>query len=70
MGFRAGFGTLHLAQLISDLIHLQGTRGAELWLASFDVEKAFDSLPWWAVFRTLRQVGVHQQVVDCFAAFY
>jgi hypothetical protein len=49
MGFRAGSGTLYLAQLLSDIIILQRRRGAELWLASFDVEKAFDSLPWWAV---------------------
>ena len=70
MGFRAGSGTLYLAQLISDIIHLQRRRGAELWLASFDVEKAFDSLPWWAVFGTLRRAGVAPQVVDCFASFY
>ena len=70
MGFRAGSGTLHLAQLLTDLITLQHRRSAELWLASFDVEKAFDSLPWWAVFRVLLQVGIDSAVVNCFAAFY
>ena len=70
MGFRAGSGTLYLAQLLSDIIILQRRRGAELWLASFDVEKAFDSLPWWAVFGVLRHAGVAPQIVDCFASFY
>ena len=70
MGFRAGSGTLYLAQLLSDIIHLQHRRGAELWLASFNVEKAFGSLPWRAVFGTLRRAGVAPQVVDSFASFY
>ena len=70
MGFRAGSGTLHLAQLLADLIQLQRRRGAELWLASFDIEKAFDSLPWWAVFRTLLKAGIAPEIVRSFAAFY
>ena len=70
MGFRAGSGTLHLAQLLDDLILLQRRRGHELWLASFDVEKAFDSLPWWAVFRTMERAGIAAEIVACFAAFY
>ena len=70
MGFRAQAGTLHLAQLIADLIRLQRGRGQELWLASFDVEKCFDSLPWWAVFGVLRHAGVRESVVQCFEDFY
>ena len=70
MGFRAGAGTLHVAQLLSDLIFLQRRRGHELWLASFDVEKCYDTLPWWAVFGVLRQAGVAPRVVACFEAFY
>ena len=50
MGFRAGAGTVHLAQLLSDLITHQARRRSQLWLASFDVEKCFDSMPWWTVF--------------------
>jgi hypothetical protein len=42
MGFRAGSGTLHVAQLLSDLIRLQQKRRSALWLASFDVEKCYD----------------------------
>ena len=34
MGFRAQTGTLHLAQLLSDLMVLQRRRGQELWLIS------------------------------------
>ena len=36
MGFRAGAGTLHVAQLLSDLMALQRRRHGQLWLASFD----------------------------------
>jgi len=32
MGFRAQTGTLHVAQLLTDLIALQRRRGHELWL--------------------------------------
>ena len=49
---------------------MQRRRGRQLWLASFDVEKCFDSLPWWAVFGVLRHAGVSPAVVDCFASFY
>jgi hypothetical protein len=69
-GFRAQSGTLHVAQMLSDLMALQQRRRRQLWLASFDVEKCFDSLPWWAVFGTLRRAGVRPAVVDCFADFY
>jgi hypothetical protein len=70
MGFRAGAGTLHLAQLLRDMMHVQRCRGAELWLTSFDVEKAVDSFPWGAVFRTLLRTGVPPETVACFVAFY
>ena len=48
MGSRAQSGTLHAVQLLSDIISLQATRKQPLWLASFDIEKCFDMLPWWA----------------------
>ena len=66
MGFRAGAGTLHVAQLLSDIISLQRQRRQELWLASFDIQKCFDTLPWWAVFGVLRHAGVAPQIVACF----
>ena len=69
-GFRANRGTLHAAQVVSDVLHLQRRRREGAWLASFDLAKCFDSLPWWAVFRTLRAVGVEEAVVRCFIAFY
>ena len=69
-GFRANRSTLHAAQVVSDLIHLQRKRRAGLWLASFDLAKCFDSLPWWAVFRMLRAAGVEERIVRCFLAFY
>ena len=70
MGFRAQAGTLHVAQLLSDLMALQAQRGQELWLASFDIVKCFDSLPWWAVFGVMEKVGLPLKVVCCFRAFY
>ena len=44
MDFRAQSGTLHLAQLLQDLIW-QEHRGTPLWLLSFDLEKCVPSLP-------------------------
>ena len=70
MGFRAQTGPIHLAQLLTDLMVLQQRRGQQLWLASFDVEKCFPSLPWWAVFGVLARVGVGSATVDCFRSFY
>ena len=69
-GFRSQRGTLHAAQVVADLIHSASAAGSELWLASFDLVKCFDSLPWWAVFGTLRHAGVPPATVDCFEAFY
>ena len=69
-GFRSGRGTLHAAQVVQDVLRLQRQQRAELWLASFDLAKCFDSLPWWAVFRILRAAGMSVNVVDTFAAFY
>ena len=69
MGFRAQTGTLHVAQLLSDLIALQKWRGKELWLVSFDVEKCFPSLPWWAVFGVMQHAGVHPHTVRAFRVY-
>jgi hypothetical protein len=70
MGFRRELGTVHLAQLLNDLILLRRRRREQLWLASFDIQKCFDSLPWWALFGVLRQAGAREAVVRCFEAFY
>jgi hypothetical protein len=70
MGFRAGAGTLHVTQLLQDLMLLQRRRREQLWLASFDVLKCYDTLPWWAVFGVMRRAGVGSHVVQCFEAFY
>ena len=70
MGFRAQSGAVHVVQLLSDIIALQRRRHAPLWLASFDIEKCYDMLPWWALFRTLLRAGVSSQVVAVFKSFY
>ena len=69
-GFRAQSGTLHVAQLLNDLIEMQRRQGQPLWLVSFDVEKCFPSLPWWALFGILELTGVDPRVVRCFRSFY
>ena len=69
-GFRAQSGTLHVVQLLQDLIALQRERGEELWLASFDIKKCYDMLPWWALFGVARRAGVREEVVRAFEAFY
>ena len=69
-GFRAQAGPIHVAQLLTDVIELQRRRRLPLWLISFDVEKCFPSLPWWAVFGVLSHVGVDPKVVRCFRSFY
>jgi hypothetical protein len=48
----AGAGTLHVAQLLPDLIHLHKQRRQALWLASFDVERCQHSIIW-AIFGLL-----------------
>ena len=70
MGFRAQTGAVPLVQLLSDIIALQRRRQAPLWLASFDIEKCYDMLPWWALFRTLLRAGVAPQLVAVFQSFY
>ena len=69
-GFRAQTGMLHAAQLLEDVIHQRRSQHQELWLASFDIAKCYDSLPWWAVFRVLQHAGVRPSVVACFLDFY
>ena len=70
MGFRAQAGTLHVAQLLSDVIGLCRDRGTELWLVSFDIKKCYDSVPWWALFGMMRRTGIAEVVVRCFEAYY
>jgi hypothetical protein len=70
MGFRSQVGPVHLAQLLSDVMVLQKRRGQPLWIASFDVERCFPSLPWWAVFGVLAHIGVNATTVQCFRSFY
>ena len=70
LGFRAQSGTTHVVQLLQDLMALQQRRGEELWLASFDIKKCYNSLPWWALFGVARQAGIWEEVVRGFQVFY
>ena len=70
MGFRSQSTTLHLGQVLADVIEHQRKRKEGLWLVSFDVAKCFPTLPWWAIFRVMRAEGVPGHIVECFQAFY
>ena len=70
LGVRVQAGTCHVAQLLSDLIGLQQRRKRPLWLVTFDLEKCFAALTWWAVFGAMERAGVPAHIVRCFRAFY
>ena len=69
MGFRAQAGTLHAAQLLTDLIALQRRRGEELWLVSVDLWKCYDMIRWWAIFGSMACSGAPQPLVAFFRDF-
>jgi hypothetical protein len=70
LGFRAQADTLHVAQLLSDIIELRRRQRAELWFMSFDIWKCYDSIPWWALFGVMRRTGMQERVVRAFQRFY
>ena len=70
LGFRVQAGTMHLAQLLEDVIEYGRRMRLAVWLASFDIAKCYPSLPWWAVFGILEHVGVPVATVRAFRAFY
>ena len=59
-----------MAQLLADVIALWRRTGKELWLVSFDIEKAYDSIPWLALFGVMRQAGIAENAVRVFEFFY
>ena len=58
-----------MAQLLSDVIAICKRTKKELWLVSFDIEKAYDTIPWWALFKLMRQAGIASTVVNVFEYF-
>ena len=70
MGFRAQTGTVHVVQLLSDIIGLRHRQRNPLFLASFDLEKCYDTIPWWALFGTLLTSGAPPQRVAALQFFY
>jgi hypothetical protein len=70
MGFRAQMGAVHLAQLLSDLIVLRRRDRRPLLLASFDLEKCYDTIPWWAIFNTLLVSGAPSARITALQSFY
>ena len=66
MGFRAERGCSHLAQLVQDVVDMS----EDVWLVSFDIQKCYDTLPWWALFGTISAYGVPESIVKAFEAMY
>ena len=70
MGFRAGSGTRHVGQFLTDVVAMRQMQGREVWLVKFDVKKCYDSIPWWALFGVMERSGVSRRVVRAFRRFY
>ena len=70
MGFRAQTGALHVAQVLSDLISLRRRPRRPLYLASFDLEKCYDTIPWWAIFGILKCSGAPASRIATLRHFY
>ena len=66
MGFREERGCTHLAQLVQDIVDMSD----DLWLVSFDIQKCYDTLPWWALFGTISAYGVPNTIVKAFETMY
>ena len=70
MGLRAQSPAIHVAQLLSDIILLRRRQRRPLFLVSFDLEKCYDSIPWWAIFHTLLESGAPSARVTALGYFY
>ena len=70
MGFRSGHGTTHLSQFIQDAMRYQNRQRKHLWLVSFDIAKCYDTIPWWAIFETMRKAGIPERIVGSFLGMY
>ena len=70
MGFRAGAGTRHLVQLLSDVIAMRRREKRQVWMVSFDIKKCYDSIPWWALFGVMERSGVSRRVIRAFRSLY
>ena len=70
MGFRMCTGTTQMGQFVQDIVEMRRRDGQEVWLASFDVVKCYDSLPWWALWGVMELSGASRKVVRAFRKFY
>ena len=69
-GFRPGQGTRHVGQLLGDLLVVCRRRRQGLWVASFDLKKCYDMVPWWLVSGVMAQLGVPSRVGAVFGSYY
>ena len=65
MGFRSQAGALFVAQLLSDLMAHRKQINEELWLVSFDIEEAYNSVPWCALFGSCGMLAFRSHWWQC-----
>ena len=65
-GYRKGMSTasdvITLVNILEDRKENPETKSA--YLAFIDIQKAFDSIPHWAIFKTLKHYGVDEQYIQ------
>ena len=70
MGFRTSLGARHLAQFLSDVVASRIMEGKEVWFARFDIQKCYDTIPWWALWGIMGEAGIPRKTIRAFRSFY
>ena len=64
-GFRAGMGTKEAIFMIRTLFDTNNSNKQNLYLASLDVQAAFDTVPWTAIENGLKRIKAPQDLICC-----
>jgi hypothetical protein len=70
MGFRAGYRCSDLVHSLRMLSERSNECGEHVWVASLDMEKAFDKVYHSEVLQALRQTGVHEDLIAAVRRLY
>jgi hypothetical protein len=65
-GFMTGKSTNNNVTIIKSIIDQAKVHNKELYIASLDIQKAYDSVPWEAIEVTLRRIKVPQRLIKLF----
>ncbi|KAL1447116.1 hypothetical protein WDU94_005460 [Cyamophila willieti] len=69
-GFRRGRSTVDLIFSIKQLMEKYYEYGKELWMAFLDIKKAFDAVIREKVWQSLRNIGIHEEIVERIVEIY